>query len=81
MVRAHYLRDQQDAEMPEEFGFNYPYNIPDIWNMVIILESFQMFPEQGGYMDQDARLMDDILTMKRIKDWERDQHKPKGDDR
>jgi len=65
--------------MPEEFGFYYPHNLDDIWNMVVILETFHMWPEEGGYMDQDSKLVDDILTMKSIKDWVRDQHKPTGD--
>lgn len=79
MVRRHYFNSQHDAVMPEEFGFNYPDNITETWNMVVVLESFQKWPEEGGYLDQDAKLIDDILMLKNIKDHVRDQNKPKGD--
>lgn len=80
MVREHHARSKLNTEMPEEFGFWFPEYITEIWNMVTILESFSMWPEKGSYLDQNAYLIDDILTMKKLKDYVRDQDKPKGDE-
>lgn len=79
MAREDYAMSKQDAILPEEFGFHYPHNINEIRNATAVLEQFNQWPEEGGYFDQDAKLIDDILTYKRIKSWVDGQNKPKGD--
>jgi len=79
MVQRNWILKQQNAEMPEEFGFNYPHNIHDTWGMVTVLELFNAWPEQGGYLDQDALLVDDIIMLKNIKNHIEDRNRPKGD--
>jgi hypothetical protein len=79
MICQDLAKQDQDTELMEEFGFNYPRNISDTRNAVRVLENFNMWPEPGGLLDQDALFVDDILTYKNIENWKKDQNKPKGD--
>jgi hypothetical protein len=69
------LADQElidkEAELPEEFGFNYPYNIDQIIQAVSVLTLFKVWPEPGGYFDQDAKFVDDMIMWQRILNYKR----------
>jgi hypothetical protein len=80
MVKGDYFIGKQNAEMPEEFGFHFSRNMKEVRNAVAVLELFNKWPDEGGYLDQDAQLIADMLMYKRLVAWEQDQHKPKGDE-
>ena len=67
MIRNSIIAEMNEAEMPEEYGFHYSDCIPEIWNALSVLEIFNRWPDDGGYLDQDAFFVADMMMMQRIK--------------
>jgi hypothetical protein len=59
--------------VPEDFGFYYPHAIKEIIQTAYILEHFHTWPEPGGYFDQDAKWIADMLTWQSVKAWRKDE--------
>ena len=75
MVRASVINSMGAPEIPEEYGFHYAHSIDVIRNAVDVLELFNKWPDAGGYFDQDANLIDDMMTYKRLYNYIKTQYK------
>lgn len=75
MIRDDIITAMGDPEMPEEYGFHYSDCIPMIRNAVSVLELFDKWPDAGGYLDQDAFLVDDMMMWQRLKNHIKQQYK------
>ena len=53
--------------MPVEYGFHYSDWLLEIRNAVSVLELFNRWPNPGGYLDQDAFFVGDMMMWQRIK--------------
>lgn len=75
MIREDIMASMQDPEIPYEYGFHYSSRIGEIRNAVMALELFNQWPEEGGYFDQDANLVSDMMRYKALYNSIRQQYK------
>lgn len=59
-----------DPAVIDGFGFYHP--IDYVFRVARHLEAYGVYPEPGGYNDQDARLMDDLDTLALLRAWRED---------
>jgi len=67
MIREDVIRRQaNEHDMPREYGFHYSNSMDMIRNATHVLQHFNKWPDKGGYFDQDAFLVSDILMYKAL---------------
>ena len=75
MIRADVIAAECDPEMPFEYGFHYSDWILEIRNAVNVLELFDKWPNAGGYLDQDAFFVADMMVWQQLKNHIKQQYK------
>ena len=75
IIRADIIAEMSNPEMPIEYGFHYSDSILEIRNAVNALELFDKWPDDGGYLDQDAFFVGDMMMWQRIKNHKKQQYK------
>jgi len=75
MIRGDIINSLAEPEMPIEYGFHYSGAMSMVRNAVSALELFNQWPDVGGYFDQDAFLIDDMMLYKRLYNHIKQQYK------
>jgi len=75
MIRKDVLESMEAPSIPYEYGFHYSSRIAEIRNAVNALELFNQWPEEGGYFDQDANLISDMMRYKALYNSIKQQYK------
>lgn len=68
----------EETEIPD-FGFFYPFDVVERIYWLWHASEFKIMPDEGGILDQDSRLLDDLALYRALFDIEYERVKKRKD--